>query len=53
MNASRILDFLKDIAANNNRPWFQAHKDENTVTETQKYFNICFIQEVQKTKAYY
>ena len=28
MNADRIIAFLRDIAANNNRPWFQAHKDE-------------------------
>ena len=23
-----ILDFLQDIANNNNRPWFQAHREE-------------------------
>ena len=28
MNVNRILDFLKDVAVNNNRPWFQTHKDE-------------------------
>lgn len=28
MNTKRILGFLKDIAANNNREWFQAHKNE-------------------------
>jgi len=28
MNTSIILDFLKDVAANNNRPWFNAHKAE-------------------------
>ena len=28
MNSKRILDFLKDVAANNNRPWFQENKDE-------------------------
>lgn len=28
MNVNRILDFLKDVAVNNNRPWFQSHKDE-------------------------
>ena len=28
MQAKRILDFLKDIAANNNRPWFQEHSEE-------------------------
>ena len=28
MQAKRILDFLKDIAANNNRPWFQEHREE-------------------------
>lgn len=28
MNAKRIINFLKDVAANNNRPWFQLHKDE-------------------------
>ena len=28
MNAKRILQFLRDVSANNNRPWFQAHKDE-------------------------
>lgn len=28
MDSKRILQFLKDIAANNNREWFTAHKDE-------------------------
>ena len=28
MQAKRIIQFLKDVAANNNRPWFQAHRDE-------------------------
>ena len=28
MEAKMILKFLKQVAANNNRPWFQAHKGE-------------------------
>lgn len=28
MNISVILQFLKELAANNNREWFQSHKDE-------------------------
>ena len=28
MNTQRILQFLRDISANNNRPWFMEHKDE-------------------------
>ena len=28
MDAKRILQFLRDVSANNNRPWFQEHKDE-------------------------
>lgn len=28
MQAKRIIGFLKDVAANNNRPWFQEHKGE-------------------------
>jgi len=28
MDAKRIIQFLKDIAANNDRQWFQEHKDE-------------------------
>ena len=28
MNSTRILNFLRQIAANNNREWFQAHRDE-------------------------
>lgn len=28
MQAKRIIRFLKDVAANNNRPWFQEHKGE-------------------------
>lgn len=28
MNTNLILTFLRDVAANNNRPWFNAHKDE-------------------------
>jgi len=26
MDAKRIMDFLKDVSRNNNRPWFQEHK---------------------------
>lgn len=29
MDAKRIISFLKDIAANNNREWFNSHKDEH------------------------
>lgn len=28
MNTTRILQFLSDVAANNDRTWFHAHKDE-------------------------
>ena len=28
MDTKRILGFLKQVAANNNRPWFQEHKSE-------------------------
>ena len=28
MNTRLILNFLKDVMANNNRPWFQEHKAE-------------------------
>lgn len=28
MEAKRILTFLKELSANNNRPWFAEHKDE-------------------------
>ena len=28
MDAQRIIQFLRDVSANNNRPWFQEHKDE-------------------------
>ena len=28
MEAKRILNYLRDIAANNNRPWFLEHKAE-------------------------
>ena len=28
MDTERIIRFLNDITANNNRPWFQNHKDE-------------------------
>lgn len=28
MNANMILGFLRDVMANNNRQWFQEHKDE-------------------------
>ena len=28
MNIPEILDFLRRLAANNNRPWFQEHKTE-------------------------
>lgn len=28
MHTNRILHFLKEIAANNNRPWFQEHRQE-------------------------
>ena len=35
MNAKRILQFLRDIAANNNREWFHAHKDEYEAARTE------------------
>lgn len=28
MDIKKILNFLTQVAANNNRPWFQAHKDD-------------------------
>lgn len=28
MHTKRIIDFLKDVGRNNNRPWFLEHKDE-------------------------
>lgn len=28
MDTKRILQFLRDVMVNNNRPWFQDHKDE-------------------------
>lgn len=28
MNTTKILDFLRELSANNNREWFTAHKDE-------------------------
>lgn len=28
MHSQRIIQFLKDVAANNNRPWFQEHRAE-------------------------
>lgn len=28
MNISEIIEFLKQLAANNNRIWFQEHKAE-------------------------
>lgn len=34
MNTERILCFLKEIAANNNRDWFKKHKDEYDVCKT-------------------
>ena len=34
MQAKRILRFLNDIAANNNREWFLAHKPEYQAIRT-------------------
>ena len=31
MQSQRIIQFLKDVAANNNRPWFQEHRPEYDV----------------------
>jgi uncharacterized protein (DUF2461 family) len=28
MDTKLILGFLREVMMNNNRPWFQAHKDE-------------------------
>ena len=28
MDAQRIIQFLRDVTVNNNRPWFQEHKSE-------------------------
>lgn len=36
MHIQGILDFLKQLAVNNNREWFQAHKD--TYLSVQKDF---------------
>lgn len=33
MDARRILKFLRDVMANNNRPWFQEHKEEYLVVK--------------------
>ena len=30
MNVKRILNYLAELSANNNRDWYQAHKDEYT-----------------------
>ena len=30
MNIPGILEFLKQLAVNNNREWFQAHKADGT-----------------------
>ena len=35
MNTKMIIDFLKDVAANNNRPWFQTHKSEYTAAKAE------------------
>ena len=39
MDVSVIFQFLKDLAANNNREWFQGHKDE--YLKAQKEFEEC------------
>ena len=31
MDVKRILNYLADLSANNNRDWYQAHKDEYLV----------------------
>ena len=35
MNTTLILNFLKEIAANNNREWFHQHKDEYTAARSE------------------
>lgn len=35
MDSKRILNFLRQIAANNNRPWFQDHKAEYDVCKAE------------------
>jgi uncharacterized protein (DUF2461 family) len=34
MDAKRILKFLRQLMANNNRPWFQAHRQEYEAINT-------------------
>lgn len=40
MNASYILDFYARLKENNNRVWFDAHKDEYQVVKTQIEFSV-------------
>ncbi len=35
MLSYNTFHFLKDIAANNNKPWFEAHKDQYTAAKTE------------------
>lgn len=35
MDAKLILNFLREVMANNNRPWFQAHKAEYEAAKTE------------------
>ena len=34
MDVKRILNYLAELSANNNREWYQAHKDEYTACRT-------------------
>lgn len=44
-----ILDFLTRLAANNNRPWFLAHKDEyNAIKEQIEVLTACLINEISQ-----
>ena len=47
MDVSVIFQFLKDLAANNNREWFQGHKDEYL-----KMFDDCGWEYIQDFLGY-
>ena len=35
MDSKRILKFLRQVMANNNRPWFQEHKPEYEIVRAE------------------
>ena len=47
MDANRIITFLRQLMANNNRAWFQAHKAEYDAVRADFEAGVAQVEEVE------